>query len=72
MAVEDERKGERLVLLTTAVGLQRQQLQAIILSFGGSELMLPRSIIQQDNLPLLGSGKFDYATMQKMAEAVTR
>lgn len=72
MAVEDERKGERLVLLTTAVGLQRQQLQAIIQSFGGSELMLPRSIIQQDNLPLLGSGKFDYATMQKMAEAVTR
>lgn len=68
VAVEDERKGERLVLLTTHVGLQRQQLQKIIQAFGGSELMLPRTIVCRDALPLLGSGKFDYATMQKIAQ----
>ena len=71
VAVEDKRKGERLVLLTTHVGLQRQQLQKIIQAFGGSELMLPRTILCRDVLPLLGSGKFDYATMQQIAQQVS-
>ena len=68
VAVEDQRKGEKLVVLSSYLGLQRQQVQKLVQAYGGSELMLPRAIIYRDSLPLLTSGKFDYAAMQKMAQ----
>ena len=56
------------MVLSSYLGLQRQQVQKLVQAYGGSELMLPRAIIYRDSLPLLTSGKFDYAAMQKMAQ----
>jgi acyl-[acyl-carrier-protein]-phospholipid O-acyltransferase / long-chain-fatty-acid--[acyl-carrier-protein] ligase len=64
-ALPDPRKGERLVLVTDKHGATRSDFQAYARSQHASELMLPAEIIVLDKLPLLGSGKVDYLTLQK-------
>lgn len=65
----DPAKGETLVLFTTAKELKRDQLSAAAKEMGASELSVPRKIVVVDALPLLGTGKTDYATLKKMAMA---
>jgi acyl-[acyl-carrier-protein]-phospholipid O-acyltransferase/long-chain-fatty-acid--[acyl-carrier-protein] ligase len=65
----DPAKGEALVLFTTADGLGREQLSAAAKSFGAPELAVPRVVETVSAIPLLGSGKTDYARLKQMAEA---
>ena len=65
----DAAKGEALVLFTTAPELKREQLLAAAKSTGSPELSVPRDIHVIEAIPLLGSGKTDYVTLKKMAEA---
>ena len=65
----DAAKGEALVLFTTAPNLRREQLLAAAKAAGSPELAVPRSIRHVEAIPLLGSGKTDYVTLKKMAEA---
>ncbi len=65
----DAAKGEALVLFTTAPDLRREQLLAAAKAAGSPELAVPRSIRHVEAIPLLGSGKTDYVTLKKMAEA---
>ena len=65
----DTAKGEALVLFTTAPDLRREQLLAAAKAAGSPELAVPRSIRHVEAIPLLGSGKTDYVTLKKMAEA---
>jgi acyl-[acyl-carrier-protein]-phospholipid O-acyltransferase/long-chain-fatty-acid--[acyl-carrier-protein] ligase len=69
VAVADARKGEALVLLTTARAIDRDALVAGFRARGLSDLMVPRAIVPVDTLPLLGSGKTDYAAVQRLAAA---
>ena len=64
-ALPDPRKGERLILVTDKHGATRSDFQAYARSQHASELMLPAEVIVLDKLPLLGSGKVDYLTLQK-------
>ena len=66
VAVPDARKGERLVLVTDKHSATRADFQAYARSKHASELMLPSEVIVLDKLPLLGSGKPDLQTLQKL------
>jgi len=64
----DAGKGEALVLFTTDGRLDRAALQKAAQQLGFSELSIPKKVVRVDELPLLGTGKMDYVTLQRMAE----
>ena len=72
VAVSDSRKGEALVLLTTRPGATLGALLAHARAFGAAEIGVPRTVQVVDALPLLGSGKVDYAAAARMVEASRR
>ncbi|MFO1185343.1 MAG: acyl-[ACP]--phospholipid O-acyltransferase [Bauldia sp.] len=64
-AVEDPRKGERLVLVTEAAEASRATLGGFARRRGASELMVPAEIMVIDKLPVLGSGKVDHVAVAR-------
>jgi len=64
----DAKKGEQLVLFTTAKDASAKALQEWGRANGVTELILPREIRPLDALPVLGTGKLDYVTMGEMAK----
>ena len=66
IAVPGERKGEEIVLVTTCPDGQRTDFAGWVHNHGVSELTIPRRIVQVDNVPVLGTGKTDYAKVAKM------
>lgn len=69
ITVPDRRKGERIVLATTNGTPDRNVLRAFGRKHGATELMLPSDIVSLDDIPVLGSGKTDYAeTRRQVAE----
>jgi acyl-[acyl-carrier-protein]-phospholipid O-acyltransferase / long-chain-fatty-acid--[acyl-carrier-protein] ligase len=66
VALPDARKGERLVLVTDKHSATRGDFQAYARSKHASELMFPSEVLVLDKLPLLGSGKPDLQTLQKL------
>ncbi|WP_422370749.1 AMP-binding protein [Hoeflea sp.] len=72
VAVEDSRKGERIVLVTTKMPALREELREYSKRFGATELMVPGEIINVPEIPVLGSGKTDYVSAQKIADEWVR
>jgi acyl-[acyl-carrier-protein]-phospholipid O-acyltransferase/long-chain-fatty-acid--[acyl-carrier-protein] ligase len=66
VAVPDPRKGERIVLVTTERGLQRADLVEAARAAKLPELMVPAEVVHRPDLPLLGTGKTDYPSVQKI------
>ncbi len=60
VAVPDEKKGERLVLVTEHEEPDRSELLASGKKAGIAEIMIPRMILKIKELPLMGTGKIDY------------
>lgn len=67
VSIPDQRKGERIVLLTTEKNAERSAMQAQAKAIGASELTVPAAIMVVDKVPLLGTGKADYVTATTMA-----
>lgn len=66
-AVAHPRKGETLVLVTDRPEADRRQLLEWAKVHGVSELMLPKTIVSVDALPVLGTGKLDYTAVSEIA-----
>ena len=64
-AVPDQRKGERLIMVTDKHGATRSDFMAYARSKHAAELMFPAEVIVLDKLPLLGSGKVDQLAIDK-------
>ncbi len=67
VTVPDERKGERIVLLTERREAARGELQAFAKSKTVADLMIPAEVAVVDKLPLLGSGKTDFVAATRLA-----
>lgn len=61
----DERKGEVIILATTDKTLTVEALLAQARADGQPELMVPKDIRVVDALPVLGTGKTDYVSLEK-------
>jgi acyl-[acyl-carrier-protein]-phospholipid O-acyltransferase / long-chain-fatty-acid--[acyl-carrier-protein] ligase len=67
VTVPDDRKGERLVLITSERDAAREAMQKQAKAAGASELSAPSYVMVVDKLPLLGTGKVDYVAASAMA-----
>ena len=65
LATADPSKGEKIILFMTEEGHSLKTLRAFISSRNLSPLLMPSEITLIENIPLLGSGKTDYVTLQK-------
>ena len=66
-SLPDPRKGERLILLTEHKHADRAAFLAFARGKGASELMVPAEIVTVGAVPLLGSGKLDFAAVTRLA-----
>lgn len=66
-SLPDPVKGEQIVLLTTRRDADRQALVRGAQVAGLGEIFVPRRVRVVDGLPLLGSGKLDYAALRTLA-----
>lgn len=69
VSVPDPRKGERIVLVSTQTDATREAYRKALRKAGGSELMAPAEIVSVEDMPVLGTGKTDYAAVQRLARA---
>ena len=68
VALHDERKGERIILVTQHREAQRSDFVRTAQAQGFSELHAPREILYAKELPLLGSGKVDYTALTALVQ----
>lgn len=64
----DPKKGEHVILATTHPEANRESIKLYFKENQLSELFIPKKILYFKNLPLLGSGKLDYAVLKKWVE----
>lgn len=67
VSLPDRRRGERIVLVTTATAADLASLKRHGRKLGASDLMIPQDIVLVEEIPLLGTGKTDYATARTIA-----
>ena len=67
VSVPDKRRGERIVLVTTADEADPEALRRYGKEHGAAEIMVPDGIVKVKEIPLLGSGKTDYVSARRMA-----
>ncbi len=73
-AVPDERKGERLIVLHTALETSIDDLRAGLSAAGMPNLFIPSndSFFQVESIPVLGTGKLDLKGLKDKAQELTK
>lgn len=69
VAVPDARKGEALVVVSNNASLTIEDIRKAARSAGISEFMVPGRLVAVDEMPLLGNGKTDYVSLERLAGA---
>lgn len=64
----DNRKGEQIVLVTDRSDPDRSALLAWAQSHGVPEIAVPKKIISVRDIPVLGTGKIDHVSVNKLAK----
>ncbi len=64
--VPDQRKGEKLVLITEAPAATRADLVAFAKANGAMDLMVPAEVRVVPHVPVLGSGKIDFVGVTRL------
>ena len=64
----DDRKGEKIILITDNKDALRKHFQVQIKKDKHGELYLPGKVLLAEELPVLGTGKTDYLTLTQMAQ----
>jgi acyl-[acyl-carrier-protein]-phospholipid O-acyltransferase/long-chain-fatty-acid--[acyl-carrier-protein] ligase len=67
VSVPDAKKGEQLVMFTTDEAIDARKVADALKLLATPALLVPRTVIAMKELPLLGSGKTDYQTLNRMA-----
>jgi acyl-[acyl-carrier-protein]-phospholipid O-acyltransferase / long-chain-fatty-acid--[acyl-carrier-protein] ligase len=67
-SLPDPKKGERLVLVTEQRDANRADFMSFAKAKGASELMLPAEVVVIDKVPILGSGKLDFAGVARLVQ----
>ena len=65
ISLPDQRKGEKLILITQQKSCDLSQLIKYAKDNGYPELMVPKTIKYMQQIPILGSGKVDYISLQQ-------
>ncbi len=68
MAVSDERKGEKLILVTNSREADLKKVRERLRERGLSDLASPREIVYMREIPKLGTGKVDYVKLKEMVK----
>ncbi|WP_124950858.1 bifunctional acyl-ACP--phospholipid O-acyltransferase/long-chain-fatty-acid--ACP ligase [Sulfuriferula thiophila] len=66
----DAQRGEAILLYSVDKEMTRERLQQTAKENGFPEVLVPRKVIHVDVLPLLGTGKVDYVTLNIMGGGV--
>ena len=67
VSAPDKRKGERIVLVTTADEAEATVLRRFGKQSGAADIMVPDDIVKVTEIPVLGSGKTDYVAARSLA-----
>lgn len=69
-AIKDDRKGEKLILITEAEGATKAAFQQFAKTQGATELAIPAEV-HVAKVPVLGSGKIDFVGVTNLARELT-
>lgn len=67
VAIADPKKGEQIILVSDCSGLDHQALSRFAREKGYPELWVPRAVLPVAAIPVLGSGKIDFAAVHRLA-----
>ncbi len=67
VTLADDKKGEKILLFTNKPDADRSDLIEFARQHGYSELYIPRRVVAAAEIPVLGTGKTDYATLDQLA-----
>ena len=70
IALPHEKKGEQVILLCQGEPKDAKALAKFAKSKGAAEIMVPKTLISVDAIPLLGTGKVDFANAAKLGESL--
>ncbi|MEX2524853.1 MAG: AMP-binding protein [Gammaproteobacteria bacterium] len=67
ISLPDEKKGEKIILVTDNEHAARKDIQETAKRLGYSELSVPRRVVLAEELPVLATGKTDYVVLNELA-----
>ncbi len=70
LIVPDPKKGEQIIVISSAPEANKNAIRIWAQQHGVSELSVPRKVIPVEEIPLLGTGKVDYQSAQKLMETL--